>query len=306
MSRLSVSLFGKFCVRYQGDVVAGLDSLKAQELLSYLLLYRDRPHAREKLATLLWLDSSAAQSKRYLRQTLWQLHTQLDCDQSDDRKIILADSEWIQVNQTVDYQLDVALLEQAVQGKSGADLELSDFDLLQKATEHYQGDLLENWYQDWCIFERERLQSIYLAILDKLMAYCEFHHQYERGTLFASQILQYDRAREQTHRRLMRLHYLAGDRTGALRHYHRCARILQEELGVMPSKQTQDLCRQIEADQLPEQVIPPYTPPSSPSSSSLPEILGRLLQLKRTLHRAEKQVEQEIEMVRRWLGSQSG
>jgi DNA-binding SARP family transcriptional activator len=309
MSRLCVSLFGKFCVRYQGEVVAGLDSLKVQELFSYLLLYRHRPHAREKLATLLWLDSSAAQSKRYLRQTLWQLQTELDCDQADDRRIIAADSEWIQINPLADFQMDVALLEQAftsVQGRAGADLDDTDLNLLQQATQQYQGDLLENWYQDWCIFERERLQSMYLAILDKLMAYCEFHQEYEMGTVYASKILRHDHAREQTHRRLMRLRYLAGDRTGALRHFQRCAQILQEELGVKPSKLTQELCHQIEADQLLEQTFPPIAPHPPATPSSLSDILGRLQQLKQTLHRAEAQVEQEIETVKRWLNSQSG
>ena len=36
----------------------------------------------------------------------------------------------------------------------------------------YRGDLLEGCYQDWCLFERERLQNAYLAMLDKLMVRC--------------------------------------------------------------------------------------------------------------------------------------
>lgn len=308
MGHFCISLFGKFCVRYQEKIVPGLDSLKVQEMLSYLLLHRQRPHAREKLAALLWLDSSAVQSKRYLRQTLWQLQTDLDCGESDNNKLLLVDSDWIQINQLADFQLDVAILEEAfaaVQGKSGASLDFADLNLLHKATEQYQSDLLENWYQDWCIFERERLQSMYLAILDKLMAYCEFHQEYEMGIVYGVKILQYDRAREQTHRRLMRLRYLARDRTGALRQFQRCATILQEELGVEPSRLTETLRYLIETDQPLAEAPPAVTPQPTVMSGSLPDILNRLQRLKHTLRRAEDQVEQEIEMVRHWLSSRS-
>ena len=48
----------------------------------------------------------------------------------------------------------------------------------------------------------------------------------------------------------MRLRYLGGDRTGALRQYEACAAALQEELGVKPSASTLRLHAQILADQL--------------------------------------------------------
>ena len=56
--------------------------------------------------------------------------------------------------------------------------------------------------------------------------------EYEAGQNYGSIILGFDRARESTHRHLMQLYYLAGDRTGALRQYERCARALDAELGV--------------------------------------------------------------------------
>jgi two-component SAPR family response regulator len=90
----------------------------------------------------------------------------------------------------------------------------------------YHGDLLEDWFQDWCLYERERLQNIYLAALDKLMDYCEASRDYDAGLAYGTRILRHDLARERTHRRLMRLYYLAGDRTSALRQYDRCVQIL--------------------------------------------------------------------------------
>jgi DNA-binding SARP family transcriptional activator len=308
MSQLNISLFGKFCIRCNGKDIAGLEALKVQELFSYLLLYRHQPHTREKLAALLWPDSSAAQSKRYLRQTLWQLQAEINGGAPDVPDMLLVESEWIQINESADFWLDIAFLEQvftSVQGKHGADLDATNSASLDDAIEHYRGDLLENWYQDWCIFERQRLQSIYLAVLDKLMEYCEFRQAYEMGAVYASRILQYDQAREQTHRRLMRLRYLAGDRTGALRQFQRCADILHKELGVKPSQRTEQLYRQIVADRpLANEIIPVVAYQPLTTTTPLPDILSHLQALKQTLHHAEEQVAQEIKTVESWLDSQ--
>ena len=77
MNTLRIRLFGKFQVERDGYAMSGLDALKVQELFCYLLLNRDRPHHREALAGLLWGEYSTSQSKKYLRQALWQLQLAL-------------------------------------------------------------------------------------------------------------------------------------------------------------------------------------------------------------------------------------
>ena len=74
MSDLRVRLFSRFNVEVDGQSLEGLEARKVQELFSYLLIHRDRPHPRETLAGILWDAQSTAQSKKYLRQALWQLH----------------------------------------------------------------------------------------------------------------------------------------------------------------------------------------------------------------------------------------
>ena len=71
------ALFGKLEMRLNGRHLVGCEARKLQELLCYLLLYRDRPHYRETLAAVLWSDSTTAQSKKYLCQALWQLQAAL-------------------------------------------------------------------------------------------------------------------------------------------------------------------------------------------------------------------------------------
>ncbi len=300
MSTLRIHLFGKFCARRNEQVLDGFDARKVQELFCYLLLHRDHSLPRETLASLLWPDTTTTLSKKNLRQALWQLQSALGSqnERVNDR-VLLVEPDWVQLNSEANLWLDVAAFERAynLELKTfGQELDSSTAQLLRDTVQLYQGPLLEGWYQDWCLLERERLQSMYLAMLDKLMSYCEVHHDYETGLLYGMRIMCYDRARERTHRRMMRLYYLTGDRAEALRQYERCAAALEEELGVSPSKSTLTLYRQIQADQLDEPVsalLQTDTPPEVPAPPLL-EILSHLSHLQNSLAELQNEVQQSI------------
>ena len=307
MLLLRIHLFGKFCVRRNERILDGFDVRKIQELFCYLLLHRDHSLPRETLASILWPETTTTQSKKNLRQALWQLQSALGSqnEQANDR-ILLVGPDWVQLNSQADFWLDVAEFEQVfnrVQKTPGQEFDISTAQLVQYTVQLYQGPLLEGWYQDWCLLERERLQSMYLAMLDKLMSFSEAHFDYETGLLYGMRIMCYDRARERTHRRMMRLYYLLGDRAEALRQYERCAAALNEELGISPSKGTLTLYRQIQADQLDEPSSIPMqvdTPPEVPAPSLL-EVLGRLAEVQRSLSELQNQVQQSIHLVKTTL-----
>jgi DNA-binding SARP family transcriptional activator len=310
VSVLRISLFGKFDAQYGGQVVTGLDACKAQELLCYLLLYPDRPHPRETLADLLWGDTTTAQSRRYLRKALWQLQTALDSQVNlSDGRLLLAEPDWVQLNPEANLWLDVAVFEQThrlVQGVPGSDFDPHLVQTLQDAVDLYRGDLMEGWYQDWCLYERQRLQHLYLIMLGKLMGYCEAQHDCEKGLTYGTLILRYDRARERTHRRMMRLHYLNRDRTAALRQYERCIAALHEELDVGPSRRTVTLYQQIRADLLagPAPKLVTAKKPAEAEAPSWAEVLDRLKQLEQVLVDAQCQVQRDIQVVEQALDSQ--
>lgn len=310
-------MFGKFSVRRNNEPFKGLDAHKLQELFCYLLIYHNSPHPRESLATLLWCDSSTTQSRKYLRQALWQLQSALDSQTHANRESILhVESDWVSLNPLVEVWLDIVVFERAfslARDVAGRNLEPALAQSLVAAVELYQGDLLEGWYQDWCLCERERLQSKYLIMLDKLMGYCEAHQEYEAGLAYGQHVMRYERARECTHRRLMRLHYLAGDRTAALRQYARCAAALAEELSVKPAKRTVMLYEQIRADEFESVRRSPTAPPaandaagfslssgtaaSAAAAVPLVEALNHLRQLRKSIAKIQQQVQQGIQAV---------
>jgi DNA-binding SARP family transcriptional activator len=312
MAALRVRLFGRLQIRREGADVPGLDGLKARELFCYLLMYRDSSHSREALAEQLWANKDASQTKKYLRQALWQLQSALDGQASaGEAHVLRVDGDWIGLNDRAGLWIDVALFEQGLrsaQGVSGHALNCELAIALTEAVNLYRGDLLEGWYQDWCVFERERLQSMCLAALEKLISYCEAHQDFETGLAYASRILRCDRARERTHRRMMRLHYLSGNRTAALRQYESCVAALAEELGVQPSNSTVALYEQIRADRL----VPlsaggsKATQPTDGTDVVLSQVLDRLKRAQTALVEAQQLVQEDIETVEAAMRAKGG
>jgi DNA-binding SARP family transcriptional activator len=313
MATLKIQLFGKFAVSCGGREVSGLDAGKAQELLCYLLVNRDRPHPRETLAGLLWGDASTERSKKYLRQALWHLQSAFD-EGGESRPVLRAEHDWVQLDEGAEVALDVHDFErafEAARGGRGASLSDECAEGLRAAVQLYRGDLLEGWYQDWCLFERERLQNMYLLMLDKLTGHCEARADYEAGQHYGGLILRHDRAREGAHRRLMRLHRGAGDRTAAIRQYERCVAALRDELGVAPDRQTVALYREIRADACegePPPVAQAEETDARPDAGpfSLSEVLGRLRQLQHVVSDAQRRIQQDIESVEHALRRKSG
>lgn len=302
---MQITLFGPFELHQDGRPVQGLDARKAQELLAFLLIQRSRAHSREYLAELLWGQREPVQSKKYLRQTLWQVQSALAAQSShpDEAALLALDGEWIRYNEHCAIHLDVAVFEQAygqAEGIAGGDLDAQRADALRQAAQLYRGDLLQGCYEDWCIFERERLQTMYLGMLDKLIDCCQEHGQYEMGLGYGATILRYDRARERTHRRMMRLHYLAGDRTSALRQYDQLTQALREELDVQPSRRSVALRDQIRADSFDGNSPPPgsaWPGPRSSYSDNQADPRQHLRRLHAGLVQMQRQIKREIEAI---------
>lgn len=292
MHDFTIRLFGKFRLFANGEPISGLCPGKAQYLLCYLLLHRNRVHSREALAALYWGESSTAQSKKYLRTTLWQLRVALK--EPDEGRLLIAGSDSLQVNPGVHLFLDITEFEKAYrlsEPTTGPHLNSAQVEHLRQAAELYQGHLLEGCYEEWCLCERERFQNMYLIVLDRLLSVCEAQGDCESGRNYGTCILSHDPACERTHQRLMRLYYANGDRAGAVRQFERCKVALKQELGVQPSRQTQDLYQQICGDR---PLVPAVPLLAEAKGQAIDDILSRLKSTWRILFSLQKQLEQDI------------
>ena len=296
MSRMRFRLFGNFQVRIAGELSPDFITGKTVELFCYVLLHRQAPIVREHLAALLWDD---LQSRRHLRQTLCTLRKKLHAE-PEFPELLVIENDFVRLNPQADFWLDIAAFEEAfksVEGISGKALTAQQAQMLQLATDLYRGDLLKGWYQDWCLYERERLQDMYVAMLLKLMSWCETQKQYEQGMHYGDMVLRYDHAHERTHRALMLLRYLDGDRTGALRQYERCVAALASDLRVAPSNRTNALCEKIRADRVGS---PPPTQLQSPATvtiAHLHELQNEFSQLLSGMTQIEQELRRDINLL---------
>lgn len=298
MCTLAVRLLGKLSVQRDGQLLDGLNSRRVQEILAYLLLHRPRSIPREVLADMLWPHSTAEQGMKYLRQALWQLKSALGCD------VLMVDAEWVGLDSRTDLWLDVQQLERTytnIRGLPLHELDAQKAQIMREALKLYCGNLLEGWYQDWCLFERERLQQMYLSLLDKYMAYCEAHGAYEEAVRCGDRALRCDFTQERVHWRLMRLHYKAGNRVAALRQYQRCAAVLREELGIRPSVRTVKLYERIRSEHPLDRIGPQLDHPDDVASerrpTSLSEVLDHLQRLQSTFAQTQRQLYELIQSV---------
>ncbi len=72
-TELEVRLLGELDLRLGGAALPALESGRAESLLAYLLLHRAAPQPRQRLAFLLWPDSTEAQARTNLRHVLHKL-----------------------------------------------------------------------------------------------------------------------------------------------------------------------------------------------------------------------------------------
>ena len=73
MAGLSIFLLGPFQATLDGQAITGFESNKVRALLAYLAAEADRPHARERLAGLLWPDYPHTSALNNLRSALANL-----------------------------------------------------------------------------------------------------------------------------------------------------------------------------------------------------------------------------------------
>jgi DNA-binding SARP family transcriptional activator len=217
---LHIRLLGNVDLRTGDTPLAPLESARAVSLLGYLLVHRGVALPRQRLAFLLWPDSTEAQARTNLRHVLHTLRRGLP-DADRFLEVTPSTLRWLT---DAPYQLDLAQFLEAL-----ADNRLQD------AIDAYSGDLLEGSYDEWVLEERERQRDRYLDALELLLYQWEERQDWPAAIRCAERLVRSDPLREDGHRALMRLHDARGDRARALRAYHAYAAMVQRELDVEPS-----------------------------------------------------------------------
>lgn len=236
--QLQIQLFNGFSLRYGGEAVA-VTSERSQALLAYLVLHPQSPHRRQQMAYSLYPDLGEAQARTALRKDLYNLRQALP----EPDSFLHIEAQLVQWKPKSSFSLDVTTFGAALDRAETAPAEdrASQQRDLEAAIAQYSGALLPQLGYEWLTHARDRLHQRYLEALDRLVAVLQQQQLYPQAIRYGQLLLQTDPLRESTYQALMQLHRQNGDRATAIQLYHQCMQVLQEELGLDPSADTQQI-----------------------------------------------------------------
>jgi DNA-binding SARP family transcriptional activator len=245
MGVLRIQLFGTVRVSHDGPPHDTRLIHAVQSLLAWLVLHRRRTYARETLAGLFWGEHTEGRARSCLSTALWRLRRVLEPSGITRGTYLIAqNSGEIGFNCDSEHWLDVAEFEEGVQRhlpEYSVAGRARDWSGAEAAVSHYTGDLLEGFYEEWALRERERLRILYLDSLGTLLKHYSETGALQQALRCARQILALDPLREEVHREVIRLHLRSGHRALALQQYESCRALLDEELGIEPMEETRAL-----------------------------------------------------------------
>ena len=210
--RITLRLTGAPAVQVQAQdhVLAAPDAL----LLAWLAL--EGPTARERLAALLWPDSSPEAARNALRQRLFRLRKQLGCEAvSGSTALALA---------------------------AGVAHDLDESSPLLGGLAVPESPELDAWLNR----RRAGHRAAVRRQLEERIEALEAAGDSAAALPLAQQLIDAEPLSEDAHRRVMRLHYLRGDRAAAMLAFDRCEQLLKHEVGTTPSEPTLALLASIE------------------------------------------------------------
>jgi DNA-binding SARP family transcriptional activator/tetratricopeptide (TPR) repeat protein len=248
MSRLILSLLGRFQATLEGQPISTFESDKVRALLVYLAVESRRPHSREKLAGLLWSTWPKRSARANLSHALSTLRQAIG-DGGADPPVLFASRQDIEFNPHGDVWVDV--------GDFAALAGRRDRASMEQAAELYRGRFLEGFslpdspaFEDWLLLEQEYLHRMAMRVLGQLVEDCERQGDPDRALHWVWRQLELEPSWESAYRQAMHLLARTGQRDAALAQYHACIRHLADELEIEPSAGTTLLYEQILSGQI--------------------------------------------------------
>jgi DNA-binding SARP family transcriptional activator/predicted ATPase len=286
---LAINLLGAPQVR-QDDQPLTITRKKSRALLYYLAAHT-RPLTREHLLAFFWPDQDRASAQQVLRTTLHGLRKALGSALVVNEATLAVAPEVV---------VDVRVFEaQLANLTSNLQPSTPNVQHLTATLQLYRGDFLSDFvlgdaaeFDDWAFGQQEHYRRLAVRGYVTLSALHEQQGDYAAALDALDRALKFDRLQEDLQRAALRLHYLAGDRAGAIRRYELLRKLLDEELGVPPMAETRALYDEIISDRgvvvggqasvasEPRQSLPLTTSRQPPTTDVLP-FIGRADELRR-------------------------
>lgn len=229
-NRFQLSLLDGFYLERDGQALWIPHS--ARRLVAYLGI-RGRS-GRVEIASTLWPDVPETKAQASLRTVLWRLH-RLTADPMVSGREELALSAMVDA----DVQTFLAVAHRTVGNGNGNGNGASDQLPTPLLSAH--GELLPGWYEDWVLFERERLRQLQMHALEAAATQLTATGRYAEAIEAALAAVRLEPLWEAATRALIVAHLAENNVVEALRCFESFRDNLAAELGVRPTLELEQL-----------------------------------------------------------------
>jgi predicted ATPase/DNA-binding SARP family transcriptional activator len=235
---LRIRTLGGLLITEDEKPVLELRSNKAKALLVFLAV-EAREVSRGEMVGFLWPESSEKHAMTSLRVVVATLRQHVGA--------------YLDISRS-----DVALKPDAAILFDGKDLEtkVTNGDV-EGALALYRGDFLTGFdiqdsaaFDEWRLLVQERYRRLLIAALQQASSAAIDREDFDNGLRLVDRLLDLDPLDETGHRYSMVLLTIAGQRSAALLHYEKLRKLLEDELGVAPSQETEELFLRIKQDEI--------------------------------------------------------
>lgn len=250
-SKLHINLLGGFRVKRPDGWLADFEwgqRRSARRLVKVLATVPDHALHRDQVLDMLWRESDPASALNSLAKALHAARLAIEPKRLPrqastylvfrDERLGL-DSELV----TIDADEFQRLARTALGSRSVT--------VLESALAAYHGELLpEDRYEDWTNERRRALASQYGQLMARLAEVHLARNELNRALERFREALEQDPTNEVLHRSVIRLHAEMGDRAKAIQQFQVCSKVLEQELGVGASRETEELYQEVLEDRV--------------------------------------------------------
>ena len=221
---VTLCLLGRPCLRWGARVI----ELSSKDAALLCLAALAAPIRSERVAAMLWPQATSGRADASLRQRVYRLRRETGCR-------LLAHGSTLGLDAAVATDL----------GRALADLSDDEHAAAEELLGDHSYEALPD-FADWLRAQRNQWRLERMAALAACADRSEQDGALARALAYARRLIAGDALAEHAQRRLMRLHYLRGDRSAAIATFEAFERQLKDELGARPSAETLELLATIE------------------------------------------------------------
>src|SRR2546421_246422 len=217
-STLEIHLLGPFRIFVDGRAIEGRQFArrKPKQLIKLLALQPHHQLHREQAMEYLWPDSDPASAANNLHKAIHMARHALEPSLKSvaDSHFILTQEQQVILRAPGVFWIDVdAFAQRLAAASKGAEV-----GAYEEARALYEGEFLaEDRYEDWAVARREQLQNMRQELLSKVARLYEARGEQKLAIERLQELATTDMSNEETHRDLMRLYALNGNKHQALK-----------------------------------------------------------------------------------------